>query len=236
MNLFDAVYIINLPTRTDRRAEMIEQLQLAGIEEADPRLVFFDAVRPDGPGGFPTVGARGCFMSHLGVLKRARDAGHQTILVLEDDVNFAIAGPDDLEVLSRRLQECDWDMVYPGFLSIDPPVELSSPVSVIGPSSTVMGTHMMLIRRSLFDDAIDYLERMLTRPAGSPEGGPMHVDGAYSWFRRTHPSFVTRVCSPPLGYQRPSRTDVHQLKWFDRMPVVRQLVGALRKARARSRA
>ena len=235
MNLFDALYIINLPTRTDRREEMIEQLHLAGISEKDSRLMFFDAVRPADAGAFPTVGARGCFMSHLGVLKHARDAGHQTILVLEDDVNFAIAGPADLDVLSRRLAECDWDMVYPGFLSTTPPVVLATPLSTIDPGVSVMGTHMMLIRRTLFDSAIEYFERMLTRPAGSPEGGPMHVDGAYSWFRRAHPALVTRVCTPPLGYQRPSRTDVHQLKWFDRLPVVRSIVQALRKGRAKRR-
>jgi hypothetical protein len=234
MELFNAAYIINLPTRSDRRREMIEQLHLAGIDAKDPRIVFFDAVRPTEPGGFPTIGARGCFMSHLGVLRHARQAGHERILVLEDDANFAISGPADIDLLARRLSDCDWDLVYPGFLSMNPPAELSASLSTIAPATSVMGTHMMLIRGRIFDQLIDYLERMLARPAGSAEGGPMHVDGAYSWFRRAHPSLITLVCSPALGYQRPSRTDVHQLKWFDRLPVVRSVVSELRKARARS--
>ncbi len=236
MDFFDAAYIINLPSRTDRRAEMVEQLQLAGIDPRDPRVSFFDAVRPADPGGFPTIGARGCFMSHLGVLQQARQAGHQTIFILEDDANFAVSGPADLDTFARRLGECDWDLVYPGFLATNPVAELPSPLSRIEPGTGVMGTHMMLIRGKVFDDLIAYLEAMLARPAGSPDGGPMHVDGAYSWFRRAHPALVTRVCSPPLGYQRPSRTDVHQLKWFDRVPLVRDVVQNLRKVRARARA
>ncbi len=88
MELFDAIYIINLPARTDRRSEMLEQFRRAGISEPETRLVFFEAVRPPDQGGFPTVGARGCFLSHLGVLKAAVAAGHSSILVLEDDLNF----------------------------------------------------------------------------------------------------------------------------------------------------
>lgn len=38
---------------------------------------------------FPTIGTRGCFMSHLGVLRDAIQAGLEGILILEDDVNFA---------------------------------------------------------------------------------------------------------------------------------------------------
>lgn len=232
---FDALYIINLPSRPDRRKEMIEQLKLADIEAGDPRVCFFNAVRPVEKAGFPTVGTRGCFLSHLGVLKLAQQAGHRTILLLEDDTNFAIRSPEDLEVLGRQLGEREWDFVYPGFLSITPATELTSALSVVDPASSVMGAHMMLIRSTVFATLIAYLEDMLTRPTGSAEGGPMHVDGAYSWFRREHPSLTTLVCSPQLGYQRPSRTDIHRLQWFDRTPVVRSIVQRLRRARAKSR-
>ena len=38
----------------------------------------------------------------------------------------------------------------------------------------------MLINAPAIGPLIAYLERMVARPAGHPEGGPMHVDGAYS--------------------------------------------------------
>jgi len=35
------------------------------------RAEFFPAVRPETAQGFPWIGARGCFLSHLAVLKSA---------------------------------------------------------------------------------------------------------------------------------------------------------------------
>ncbi len=55
---------------------------------------------------------------------------------------------------------------------------------------------------------VDYLEAMLQRPKGSPDGGPMHVDGAYSWFRRAHPEVAAYVCTPSVAQQRSSRSDI----------------------------
>jgi glycosyl transferase family 25 len=235
-NIFDAVYIINLPARTDRRREMIEQLGLAGVDASDPRVIFFDAVRPSDAGGFPTIGTRGCFLSHLGVLKSALAAGHRRILILEDDANFIkdFARAFDTLVVPR-LERPDWGMAYLGALAVQPPFDAPEAVAAIPPSSSVMGTHMFAVQSTVIPDAIAYFEAMLQRPPGDPAGGPMHVDGAYSWFRNSRPDIATLLCSPPLGYQRPSRTDVHAAKWFDRVPVVRSVVQGLRKAKAAAR-
>lgn len=78
---------------------------------------------------------------------------------------------------------------------------------------------------------VPYLQAMLERPSGDPAGGPMHVDGAYSWFRRAHPDLRTVLATPPLGYQRPSRTDVHALRWFDRLPGLHRVAALLRRVR-----
>ena len=231
-NFFDAVYIINLPARTDRRREMIEQLALAGIDSSDPSVIFFEAVRPSDPGGFPTIGTRGCFMSHVGVLESALAAGHRRFLILEDDANFVQGFQAEFAKLAPRLEQPDWGMAYLGALAVEPPLDSPAAVAVLPPSTSVMGTHMFAVQGAVAREALDYFRAMLARPAGDPAGGPMHVDGAYSWFRKSHSGVATLLCSPPLGYQRPSRTDVHATKWFDRVPVVRGIVQELRKARA----
>lgn len=63
----------------------------------------------------------------------------------------------------------------------------------------------------------------------------MHVDGAYSHFRADHPQMVTLSVSPTLGVQRPSRTDVHDLRWFDRVPLVRDTAQLYRRLRGAMR-
>jgi len=46
---------------------------------------------------------------------------------------------------------------------------------------------------------------------------------------------VTLSVSPTLGVQRPSRTDVHDLRWFDRVPLVRDTAQLYRRLRGAMR-
>ena len=61
----------------------------------------------------------------------------------------------------------------------------------------------------------------------------MHVDGAYNWYRRLHPSELALAAVPELGYQRSSRTDVHRLGWADSTPLVKDTIAGLRRLRNR---
>ena len=85
-------YVINLEDRTDRRAEMEQQLRRVGWQAA-----FVPAIRPADAADFPSVGARGCFLSHLATLNRPA-GGH--VLLMEDDLDFV---PDFAQL---------WDSAY----------------------------------------------------------------------------------------------------------------------------
>src|SRR5271170_7150269 len=74
-NTFNAIYLINLPERVDRRRELASELNSVGLSEDDERVIWMAAVRPPEAGGFPSIGSRGCFMSHLECLKSARARG-----------------------------------------------------------------------------------------------------------------------------------------------------------------
>ncbi len=116
-----------------------------------------------------------------------------------------------------------------------PPLAPAGTLVPVPPGSGVLGLHMIGIRAGVMPALIAYLEAMLARPAGDPQGGPMHADGAYGWFRAAHPACRTVACQPPLGYQRASRTDIHELHWFDRTPAIRSLVAMVRSFRNRHR-
>lgn len=233
MTPFDAIYVINLPSRADRRAQMADQFRKIGIDPASPSVVFFEAVRPSDPGNFPSIGARGCFMSHLGVARAALQAGHQRILILEDDVNFSNDFHQRAGPLLAELQSREWNVLYLGALAVKPPQSGQPGWQVLPHTSGVMGSHMIALDSEGLRQLAEHLEIMLGRPVGHPEGGPMHVDGAYNWFRRSRSGLATLLAEPALGYQRPSRTDIHDLKWFDRAPVLRNVVALLRTARAK---
>lgn len=195
------------------------------------RAEFFPAIRPENADGFPSIGARGCFLSHLAVLKKARDVGVQQLVILEDDVNFAPGFREKWELSLSALHTKEWAIFYPGHgLEGQPPG-----LSRIAPATGVRCTHFMVINGPALARLIEGLERILSRPAGHPSGGPMHVDGAYSTIRAQNPSLTTFAYSPVLGYQRPSRTDVGNLKWSDRIGMLAAVVDVGRKLKARLR-
>jgi hypothetical protein len=230
---FEQTFIINLPNRHDRREEMAGQLQTIGLGLEYPGMTIFPAVRPESSGDFPSIGARGCFLSHLGVLRQAWQAGYQRILILEDDVDFS----KDFQLIAPKiidaLQNIEWSVFYGGYrVGQELPVTPDVPSLIsIKPDVAVQTSHFVAVQGQAIAHLVAYLEQMLQRPGGHPEGGPMHVDGAYNWFRRSSPQFKTVLAVPQLGFQRPSRTDIHDLKWHDRMPCVRELVAMMRRVK-----
>jgi glycosyl transferase, family 25 len=226
---FDRIFIINLATRTDRRREMGDQLRRLGLSLDWERLTIFDAVRPDGPGGFPTLGARGCFLSHLGVLREAERLGLKRVMVWEDDLDF---GDDFVATMERMRPTLDaepWSMFYGTYAAPEGIPTNGGLLTRATPDTRLVNTQFMAFQGDAIGAAARYLEAMLHRPAGDPAGGPMHVDGALNWFRRAHPDRLVLLATEQMGYERPSRTDVHELAWYDRLPLVRNVVDTLRK-------
>ena len=218
---FDRVYILNLPDRPDRRREIMEELDRIGTGPDDPRVVLYPAIRPEEEAGFPSSGARGAFLSHLGVLRQARDLGCHTILILEDDCDFV---PDIGALLPPALDMLDTlglDIFYGGYVlpdglgGADPE---ATPLLLANGATPVQMAHFVGFGRSVIEALVPYLEAMLDRPPGSPDGGPMHVDGAYNWFRASRPDLATWLARPQLGHQRPSRSDISAPGPLDRLP------------------
>ncbi|WP_354290042.1 hypothetical protein [Sphingomonas sp. PvP055] len=221
---FDMVRIINLPNRVDRRKGAVATLRGLGAEIDGRRIAFHEATRPDSAGGFPTIGTRGCFLSHLGALQAARAAGATSLLILEDDVAISRSEmarlPGTLAALARE----PWDVFYGG----SPATETTSPLSPVAPDEAVMLAHFIAFSKPAIAALVPYLEAILAREPGSPEGGPMHVDGAYSWFRAARPDLRAFAATPHIAHQQSSRTDIHALGSSDTNALLQPLLQVAR--------
>jgi glycosyl transferase, family 25 len=185
---FDRIYVLNLADRVDRRVEMAGELARIGTGYRDPRVRLFPAIRPDDPAGFPSIGARGCFLSHLALLREARDAGLEHILVLEDDCDFVRGIDARLPTVLDALDAERWAIFYGGYdLDSSPALRSGTELMLADPALPIRTTHMIGFGRAAIAGLVPFLEAMLDRPPGSAEGGPMHIDGAYGWFRRGRP-------------------------------------------------
>jgi len=209
---FDQVRIINLASRTDRRRETETEFTGLGHAIDGNRTAFFDAIAPQTANGFPNAAVRGCFLSHLAVLEEAHSAGAAHVLVLEDDIAFV----RDIEALGaeavRQLDGLDWDIAYFGHAQGSRP---GAPtwLPVTGP---MQHAHFYAVSRKALSRMIEFLHIVHDRKPGHPAGGPMHYDGALTTFIEQNPDIQAVYISRNLGYQRPSRTDLHPVSLLDR--------------------
>ena len=226
---FDRVRIINLADRADRRREMTEQLDRIG--GTTPNVSFYEAHRPSERGEFESIGARGCFESHLAVLRSAHDDKVQSLLLLEDDFDFTRDGVARAELLLPQLRELPWDFFYGAHVL---PTNDRTGFVEIPAEEPILTASFVAFSGRVIPEIVDFMEAMAKRPAGSPDYGPMHVDGAYTTFRHLNPQFATFAVFPPFGRQRSSRSDITPSGMIlDRWSGTRKLAQMLRRARNR---
>jgi len=229
------IYVINLDHRTDRWAEMGAQLARVGLGADAPQVQRFSAVKPEAPDGFPSIGAKGCFISHLEVLREAEKLGHERFLILEDDAEFSGRFLTESTAIFSQIAETEPDITYLGHRILGArtgSIETSDALLVpLKPTVGVQTTHAMVISQAACAKMIPYFEAMLERPPGDPAGGPMHVDGAYSWFRKDHPDCITLITPQEVIGQRSSKSDIYDGGWKERLPflpLVRRLANRLK--------
>lgn len=233
MDYFDRCFVINLPARGDRRRAMQAELDRVGMPFQPGKVEIFPGIRPDDAGPFPSLGARGCFESHLAILRTAKAEGLRNVLIMEDDLTIDPLFGENSERLIAELQTADWGFAFFGHVldaePTGPDVRLSA---YPGP---IMTAHFYAINGAILDRLLAFFDALLQRPPGHPDGSPMHVDGAYSTFRKQNPDVLTLVALPSLGWQRSSRSDIYPNRWYDRWPVFRELAGLARALKTRLR-
>ena len=202
---FDEIRIINLSHRADRRREMTAEFKRLGHAIDGQKIAFFDAIKTSELGGFYSSGAHGCYQSHLLLLERAKGS----ILILEDDCQFTQFAS------TATVPECE--IFYGGYNALDP-ADLQR--------SDIMGAHMMGYFKP--NAAASYLRRVLEDAEFRGNVPPPPFDGAIVWYRRAHPEVITAFATEQLANQRPSRTDIGQPRWIDRLPALARVARKLR--------
>ena len=196
------------------------------------KVEVFQAVRPDNRMGFPNVGARGCFLSHFGILSHAARGAFPNILIMEDDLMISSVLAGAVETLICQLEKTAWGIVYFGHIETVPATGRPQLVSYDQP---VVTTHFYAVNGPVIPRLVGYMEQVQEREPGDPLGGPMHLDGTLTMFRQANPDVLTLIAHPNLGQQRPSRSDIH-CPWYERLPLVQQAADVTRVIRERLRA
>ena len=228
IDYFDRTSIINLPERADRRAETRDEFRRAGWPIENNKADFFSATRPELANGFPSAGVRGCFLSHMNAIKKAKHDNLSNILIMEDDIAFI---PDINTIADEALQELDqteWGFLYLGHEHIS---GLSTSKRLEEITEPLLLKHFYAVNCKIFERFLQYLEQVLERPPGHPNGGPMYYDGALTTFRMQNRDINTFVILPSLGYQRSSRSDLHQHSLWDTWTFLNPMTAGIRRVK-----
>ena len=160
----DKIFVINLPHRTDRAKLIDEQLKKYNITNYE----WFNAIYTNYAnidaymkqynyrfyGGsyrcFP--GTLGCLLSHVEVLKIARNRGYNRILILEDDAVFQDDFEEKMISVIKDTMNVDYDMLYLGANYMAPSIPVTNNLRKVQVAYT---THAYIIPKKLFNEVID---------------------------------------------------------------------------------
>ena len=229
---FGAAYLINLPEREDRLRSAERELVGAGMSLGPAGIEIFPAHRYADPAGFPNIGSRGCFQSHLECLRRARASRQPSVLILEDDIAFAPSLPHLSSAVISQLSTLPWDFVYFGHYGTgDIPLArrdaLQKELGFRQYTGDVVSTHFYAVNGRILDRLIAHMTTLASGQKGDNETGPMPLDGAYNIFRRKNSDVRCFIVSPKLGWQSSSASDITPGR-LDRLPVLRPMNIVLR--------
>ncbi len=231
LDYFDRIEIIHMRDRRDRYVPLVQELAHVGIDIHHDRVHIPEAPRPTDAYGFPSRQIFGNFLSHLDILRRARNEKHQAVLVLEDDTIFRTF-LTDLSVQSQfvhTLKTEPWDICYFGH-----PITRqlnNQPRGLIRTDLTFCWMHCYAVHQRVLDDLVAYLEDTMERPVGHPDGGKMYIDGAISMFRDRSPQVVTLVSNPTVSIQRGSVSGIADRSWYDQQAGLQKILAMARATR-----
>lgn len=233
--LFEQVYLINLPERRDRLKSARRELGRIGSTIGEVGVRVFPGQKFSDPGGFPNVGSRGAFCSHWGCVNRALESRKRSVLILEDDIAFTSSLPLLAPVISNWINSVQWDVIFFGHYQTGDVQEANRATSPTDLkfeewNQDVQGLHFYALRDRVLPRLANHLAKLSSGVKGDQEGGPMPVDGALNIFRRSNPDVRTFIAKPKLGWQLSSRSDITP-KPHDLMPALTHILAASRTIR-----
>lgn len=163
---FSKIFLINLDTRKDRLERRYAFFKSQGVDDLVER---YGAKRPneeeyknyildgkiDPHLGIPiSIGQYGCISSHINIIKMAKKNNWESVLVLEDDVEFLNTTFIDDAV--EQLKFKDWNLFYLGSNTHEPLQKESNNLLRIKKG---YATHAIAYHKRFYDQIINAFDR-----------------------------------------------------------------------------
>ncbi|CAG8608909.1 22473_t:CDS:2 [Dentiscutata erythropus] len=163
---FDHIYVVHLDSRADRRERLDEIASYLGLD-----FDYLSAISKNDEQILRKYGSadmdsaqKACYLSHYSIYKLIIDKGFNSVLILEDDVDFETNITAIMTDIHRDLP-ASWEMLYVGycFEDIGEQVGISSSVHRLYKSVAPMCTHAYAISYSGARKLIELLDPVIPR-------------------------------------------------------------------------
>ena len=190
-DLIDKIVYINLDKRTDRKQEILAEFTRMQIPEE--KIIRFSAIENK-------EGAIGCTLSHIDVIRMAKENNWSNILVLEDDFNFINDTKfiDYIFKLFFNLYKDDWDVLclsrgfYQNFSETN-----NKFFSKVNDVSTTSG---YMVNNHFYDKLLANFIEGCNKLKEQPKNHPLYCIDRY-WTNLLKDS-RWYIFTPSIGYQR----------------------------------
>jgi GR25 family glycosyltransferase involved in LPS biosynthesis len=159
-NYFDAAVYINLDKRMDRRQLFENRISQIGL-----KISRFSAITPDENDLNLTNELKkdsrckfkiGCTLSHISIVKQAKQNGWKNVLIFEDDCIFNPDFIKKMESCVSELRDNKWDLFYMGGEPNVKCLPFSENLRFCPESGGIYGTHSYAINSSFYDRVINF--------------------------------------------------------------------------------
>jgi glycosyl transferase family 25 len=190
MELLGGIVYINLDRRADRRAEIEAELKAYGLDAER-----FAAIEKN-------PGILGCSLSHLIVLRMARDRGWKNVLIFEDDFHFLVDRATFWERVSLFFRRHGDSF---NVLMIDYCLQKQEPVDdLVVAALEATGAAAYIVSERFYDRLIGLYER--TVPLLEATGQHWNYANDQAWKELQRDGLFLALV-PRVGKQRPSFSD-----------------------------
>lgn len=156
---FNKTFCINLERRTDRWDECLSEFNKHGITDVDRFIAVDGKNLGQSLPGFMTPSRRALVLTNVQIIEEAIKNDYESILILEDDVEF---GPQVVDMDSYfDLLPNDWDMLYFGgnhntHVGSIPPNIINEKVCKL---HNTYSTHCVAINKKAYQKVLDRIKK-----------------------------------------------------------------------------
>ena len=194
MENISSAFYINLEKREDRRKEFEEE-----CKKMEMTVERFPAIER-------TKGVLGCHLSHLAVLKKARELGLSNVLIFEDDFEFIV----DKETFYTQLKtffdsKIDYDVLFLSYHIYGG--EIIPLNETISRSDGIQSASGYIVHQKFYDKLIENLEEGYKLLEETNNYRIYVNDQCWKSLQKTHNFLFFNM---RIGKQRPSFSDIEQ--------------------------